>query len=208
MQKMWDLHFWCEIVAFGVPWGWCEISSMMWVTARARTTGRSWAIWNSEEKWGFFDFPSTGGRGLGAGSITWCSSHRAIGYIFEVHGSELPTCRGQENMKKKIDYIVVVDLGTWELLSILLFFISLLSSFQFIQKRVRSGLVPWWQAPTQGDRFIRKMATYGQIRPSVSFVSESRVVRPVKESSGELALLQMGRCFYPTVKAFSIFRSG
>ena len=36
MQKMWDLHFWCEIVAFGVPWGWCEISSMMWVTARAR----------------------------------------------------------------------------------------------------------------------------------------------------------------------------
>ena len=37
MQKMWDLHFWCEIVAFGVPWGWCEISSMMWVTARARS---------------------------------------------------------------------------------------------------------------------------------------------------------------------------
>ncbi|CAJ1374946.1 unnamed protein product [Effrenium voratum] len=38
------------------------------------------------------------------------------------------------------------------------------------------------EAPTQGDRFIRKMATYGQIRPSVSFVSEARVVRPMKES--------------------------
>eukprot|EP00438_Fugacium_kawagutii_P031305 Skav215329 [mRNA] locus=scaffold1391:20087:27921:- [translate_table: standard] len=37
------------------------------------------------------------------------------------------------------------------------------------------------EAPTQGDRFIRKMATYGQIRPSVSFVSEARVVRPMKE---------------------------
>ncbi|CAE7194958.1 hypothetical protein AK812_SmicGene39917 [Symbiodinium microadriaticum] len=37
------------------------------------------------------------------------------------------------------------------------------------------------EAPTQGDRFIRKMATYGQIRPSVSFVSEARAIRPVKE---------------------------
>eukprot|EP00441_Pelagodinium_beii_P022680 CAMPEP_0197661336 /NCGR_PEP_ID=MMETSP1338-20131121/51393_1 /TAXON_ID=43686 ORGANISM="Pelagodinium beii, Strain RCC1491" /NCGR_SAMPLE_ID=MMETSP1338 /ASSEMBLY_ACC=CAM_ASM_000754 /LENGTH=339 /DNA_ID=CAMNT_0043238873 /DNA_START=47 /DNA_END=1066 /DNA_ORIENTATION=- len=39
------------------------------------------------------------------------------------------------------------------------------------------------EAPTQGDRFIRKMATYGQVRPSVSFISESRVARPMKETS-------------------------
>lgn len=37
------------------------------------------------------------------------------------------------------------------------------------------------EAPTQGDRFIRKMATYGQVRPSVSFTSEPRVTRPHKE---------------------------
>jgi hypothetical protein len=34
------------------------------------------------------------------------------------------------------------------------------------------------EAPQQGDRFVRKMATYGQVRPSVSFTSESRAVRP------------------------------
>eukprot|EP00930_Biecheleria_cincta_P049219 TRINITY_DN34464_c0_g1_i1.p1 TRINITY_DN34464_c0_g1~~TRINITY_DN34464_c0_g1_i1.p1 ORF type:complete len:338 (+),score=57.50 TRINITY_DN34464_c0_g1_i1:86-1099(+) len=38
------------------------------------------------------------------------------------------------------------------------------------------------EAHTQGDRFIRKMATYGQVRPSVSFTNESRVVRPMKET--------------------------
>jgi len=37
------------------------------------------------------------------------------------------------------------------------------------------------EASTQGDRFIRKMATYGSVRPSVSFTSESRVTRPHKE---------------------------
>lgn len=37
------------------------------------------------------------------------------------------------------------------------------------------------ESQTHGDRFIRKMATYGQVRPSVSFTSESRVVRPMKE---------------------------
>jgi len=37
------------------------------------------------------------------------------------------------------------------------------------------------EAHTQGDRFVRKMATYGQVRPSVSFTSESRVTRPVQE---------------------------
>mmetsp|Transcript_126792 Transcript_126792/g.394653 ORF Transcript_126792/g.394653 Transcript_126792/m.394653 type:complete len:300 (+) Transcript_126792:63-962(+) len=37
------------------------------------------------------------------------------------------------------------------------------------------------EAPTQGDRFIRKMATYGSVRPSVSFTSEPRVTRPHKE---------------------------
>eukprot|EP00747_Dinoflagellata_sp_TGD_P208979 gnl/TRDRNA2_/TRDRNA2_82409_c0_seq1.p1 gnl/TRDRNA2_/TRDRNA2_82409_c0~~gnl/TRDRNA2_/TRDRNA2_82409_c0_seq1.p1 ORF type:complete len:320 (-),score=57.29 gnl/TRDRNA2_/TRDRNA2_82409_c0_seq1:189-1148(-) len=31
---------------------------------------------------------------------------------------------------------------------------------------------------TTGDRFVRKMATYGQVRPSVSFTSESRATRP------------------------------
>eukprot|EP00440_Ansanella_granifera_P053667 gb/GFBE01058180.1/.p1 GENE.gb/GFBE01058180.1/~~gb/GFBE01058180.1/.p1 ORF type:complete len:341 (+),score=63.27 gb/GFBE01058180.1/:1-1023(+) len=36
------------------------------------------------------------------------------------------------------------------------------------------------EAPTQGDRFVRKMATYGQVRPSVSFINESRMVRPMK----------------------------
>mmetsp|Transcript_70968 Transcript_70968/g.205731 ORF Transcript_70968/g.205731 Transcript_70968/m.205731 type:complete len:326 (-) Transcript_70968:41-1018(-) len=34
---------------------------------------------------------------------------------------------------------------------------------------------------THGDRFIRKMATYGNIRPSVSFTSEARVGRPMKD---------------------------
>jgi len=37
------------------------------------------------------------------------------------------------------------------------------------------------EAPQQGDRFIRKMATYGHVRPSVSFTSEPRVTRPMKE---------------------------
>lgn len=37
------------------------------------------------------------------------------------------------------------------------------------------------EAQTHGDRFIRKMATYGNVRPSVSFTSEARVVRPMKE---------------------------
>lgn len=37
------------------------------------------------------------------------------------------------------------------------------------------------EAGTQGDRFIRKMATYGHVRPSVSFTSEPRVSRPFKE---------------------------
>eukprot|EP00931_Biecheleriopsis_adriatica_P031429 TRINITY_DN18433_c0_g1_i1.p1 TRINITY_DN18433_c0_g1~~TRINITY_DN18433_c0_g1_i1.p1 ORF type:complete len:360 (+),score=71.87 TRINITY_DN18433_c0_g1_i1:122-1081(+) len=36
------------------------------------------------------------------------------------------------------------------------------------------------EAPQQGDRFIRKMATYGQVRPSASFTNEARVVRPMK----------------------------
>lgn len=36
------------------------------------------------------------------------------------------------------------------------------------------------EAPQQGDRFIRKMATYGQMRPSPSFTSEARVLRPMK----------------------------
>jgi len=34
---------------------------------------------------------------------------------------------------------------------------------------------------THGDKFIRKMATYGHVRPSVSFTSEPRVTRPMKE---------------------------
>lgn len=33
------------------------------------------------------------------------------------------------------------------------------------------------EAQTQGDRFVRKMATYGQVRPSVSFTNESRASR-------------------------------
>lgn len=37
------------------------------------------------------------------------------------------------------------------------------------------------EAATQGDHFIRKMATYGQVRPSASFTSGARVTRPVKE---------------------------
>eukprot|EP00928_Gymnodinium_smaydae_P080540 TRINITY_DN64214_c0_g1_i1.p1 TRINITY_DN64214_c0_g1~~TRINITY_DN64214_c0_g1_i1.p1 ORF type:complete len:336 (-),score=68.44 TRINITY_DN64214_c0_g1_i1:71-1078(-) len=37
------------------------------------------------------------------------------------------------------------------------------------------------EAPQHGDRFVRKMATYGQVRPSVSFTSQSRAVRPFKE---------------------------
>lgn len=37
------------------------------------------------------------------------------------------------------------------------------------------------ESQTHGDRFIRKMATYGQVRPSVSFTSESRVTRPMRE---------------------------
>lgn len=37
------------------------------------------------------------------------------------------------------------------------------------------------EAPTQGDRFIRKMATYGQVRPSVSFTNEARVLRSHKD---------------------------
>lgn len=39
------------------------------------------------------------------------------------------------------------------------------------------------EAQTQGDRFIRKMATYGQVRPSVSFTNEPRVARPAKAQS-------------------------
>lgn len=37
------------------------------------------------------------------------------------------------------------------------------------------------EAQTQGDRFVRKMATYGQVRPSVSFTNESRAQRVFKE---------------------------
>lgn len=37
------------------------------------------------------------------------------------------------------------------------------------------------EAPQQGDRFVRKMATYGQVRPSVSFTNESRAQKPFKE---------------------------
>mmetsp|Transcript_123200 Transcript_123200/g.344866 ORF Transcript_123200/g.344866 Transcript_123200/m.344866 type:complete len:326 (+) Transcript_123200:160-1137(+) len=37
------------------------------------------------------------------------------------------------------------------------------------------------ETQTHGDRFIRKMATYGHVRPSVSFTSEARVVRPMKQ---------------------------
>lgn len=39
------------------------------------------------------------------------------------------------------------------------------------------------EAQTHGDRFVRKMATYGQVRPSVSFTSESRAQREFKEKS-------------------------
>jgi hypothetical protein len=39
------------------------------------------------------------------------------------------------------------------------------------------------EAQTTGDRFVRKMATYGQVRPSVSFTSESRAQRSFKEGS-------------------------
>lgn len=39
------------------------------------------------------------------------------------------------------------------------------------------------ETQVQGDRFVRKMATYGQVRPSVSFTSESRVTRPVHSHS-------------------------
>lgn len=39
------------------------------------------------------------------------------------------------------------------------------------------------EAQTTGDRFVRKMATYGQVRPSVSFTSESRAQRHFKEGS-------------------------
>jgi hypothetical protein len=39
------------------------------------------------------------------------------------------------------------------------------------------------EAPNHGDRFVRKMATYGQVRPSVSFTSESRAVRPFNSSN-------------------------
>jgi hypothetical protein len=38
------------------------------------------------------------------------------------------------------------------------------------------------EAQTQGDRFVRKMATYGQVRPSVSFTNEARAQRTFKES--------------------------
>lgn len=37
------------------------------------------------------------------------------------------------------------------------------------------------EPPIHGDKFIRKMATYGQVRPSCSFTSESRVSRPAGE---------------------------
>lgn len=37
------------------------------------------------------------------------------------------------------------------------------------------------ETATQGDRFIRKMATYGHVRPSVSFSNEPRVTRPLQE---------------------------
>lgn len=40
------------------------------------------------------------------------------------------------------------------------------------------------ELPTAGDRFIRKMATYGQVRPSVSFTAEPRVARQVKGMMG------------------------
>lgn len=39
------------------------------------------------------------------------------------------------------------------------------------------------ETQTTGDRFVRKMATYGQVRPSVSFTSESRAQRLFKEGS-------------------------
>lgn len=39
------------------------------------------------------------------------------------------------------------------------------------------------EAQTFGDRFVRKMATYGQVRPSVSFTNESRAQREFKEKS-------------------------
>mmetsp|Transcript_6872 Transcript_6872/g.19259 ORF Transcript_6872/g.19259 Transcript_6872/m.19259 type:complete len:305 (+) Transcript_6872:72-986(+) len=37
------------------------------------------------------------------------------------------------------------------------------------------------EGATQGDHFIRKMATYGSIRPSASFAAEPRVIRPMQE---------------------------
>lgn len=39
------------------------------------------------------------------------------------------------------------------------------------------------EAQTTGTSFVRKMATYGQVRPSVSFTSESRAQRVWKEGS-------------------------
>eukprot|EP00927_Polykrikos_kofoidii_P028750 TRINITY_DN2500_c0_g4_i1.p1 TRINITY_DN2500_c0_g4~~TRINITY_DN2500_c0_g4_i1.p1 ORF type:complete len:338 (-),score=42.40 TRINITY_DN2500_c0_g4_i1:187-1200(-) len=37
------------------------------------------------------------------------------------------------------------------------------------------------EAPSSGDRFVRRMAAYGQVRPSVSFTSESRAQRPFRD---------------------------
>lgn len=35
------------------------------------------------------------------------------------------------------------------------------------------------ESQTHGDRFVRKMATYGHVRPSVSFTNEPRITRPI-----------------------------
>jgi hypothetical protein len=40
------------------------------------------------------------------------------------------------------------------------------------------------EAPQGGTRFVRQMATYGSVRPSPTFVSESRMRRPFNKDSG------------------------
>jgi len=40
------------------------------------------------------------------------------------------------------------------------------------------------EAQVPGNSFVRKMATYGQVRPSVSFTSEARAQRALKENLG------------------------
>lgn len=39
------------------------------------------------------------------------------------------------------------------------------------------------EAPQEGDRFIRQMSTYGLVRPSAAFITESRAHRPFNKDS-------------------------